>query len=99
MDEGCNSRHDEFMRLKHEKEALERALTALLEAYIARYCPDRDEETVWTSEELLEMFARLTRLLRQTSGSGTIDCFGKGDFPTRTRLPGQPLDESHRDQA
>lgn len=99
MDERCNSRHDEFMRLQHEREVLEQALVALLEAYVTRYCPDRDMSADWTTAELLVMFSRLNRLLRRASGSGTIDCFGKGDFPTRTRLPGHPLDESHRDQA
>lgn len=83
-----NDRYDELKRNLEREAELRRAWADLLSAITTRFFADRPPGDHWTEEELLEVMWKLTTLVRQSSyAGGSLQAFGKGDFPEPGILP------------
>lgn len=85
-----NDRHDELRRYLEREAEFRQAWDDLLLVIMTHFFPDRPSENHWTEEELLEVMRGLAAIIRQQSGGhsrGSLQAFGKGDFPEPSILP------------
>jgi hypothetical protein len=92
-----NDRHDELRRYLEREAELRRAWDDLLSAITTRFFAGRPSGGYWTEEELLQVMRQLTIMVRQSGCSGgSLQAFGKGDFPEPSILPHRGSDPGSR---